>query len=160
MRSEFTCCSSNLARARVIGPILISSLDLSLAPTTGSSIVGGDACVVGMSSSSTPPLHVVVLRKFRIWSRSIYFHNLGWIGETGRSHRSSYVYKTSKVLHLWHRVVAPVLSHWCRNIKFFMTLWSASSASSSTPVRGRNPRVWSTRVRPRSPANHYNITNR
>jgi hypothetical protein len=28
-------------------------LDLSLAATTGSSIVGGDGCVVGMSSSRT-----------------------------------------------------------------------------------------------------------
>jgi hypothetical protein len=51
MRNEFTYCSSNLARAQVIGPILISLLDLSLAATTGSSIVGGDGCVVGMSSS-------------------------------------------------------------------------------------------------------------
>jgi hypothetical protein len=41
----------------------------------------------------------------------------------------------------------------CRNIKFYTTLRLASSASSSTPVWGRNPLVWSTRVRHRSPAN-------
>jgi hypothetical protein len=51
MRSEFTCYCNNLAWGRVIGPILISSLDLSWSATIGSSTVGEDGCVVGMSSS-------------------------------------------------------------------------------------------------------------
>jgi hypothetical protein len=48
----------------------------------------------------------------------------------------------------------------CRNIKFYTTLRSASSASSSMLVRERNFCVWSTRVCHRSRANRYNITNR
>jgi hypothetical protein len=40
-------------------------------------------------SETTPPLHVTVLWSFRIPSEAIYFHNLGWIGDSGghRDHR-------------------------------------------------------------------------
>jgi hypothetical protein len=73
--------------------------------------------------------------------KSNYFHNLGWIGETGRSHRSSYVYEYSEMQHLWRRVVAPVLSHRYRGVEIYTTLRLATSASSSTPVRERNPMI-------------------
>jgi hypothetical protein len=105
-------------------------------------------------------LHTVVLRKFRIRSKLIYFHNLDRDLRSGGRHHSLYVYKTSEVLHSWRRVVAPVLSLWCHNIKFYMTLRLASSVSSSIPMRGCNPHVQSTRVRHRSLANRYRITNR
>jgi hypothetical protein len=39
-------------------------------------------------------------------------------------------------------------------------LRSATSASSSTHVRGCNPRVWSLRVCHQTYVYHYNITNR
>jgi hypothetical protein len=75
-------------------------------------------------------------------------------------HRSPYVYDHSELLDLWHRDVTPVLSHRCPHIKFYMTLRSATSASSSTHVQGRNPCVQSTRVHQRYPSNRYNIINR
>jgi hypothetical protein len=78
--------------------------------------------------------------------KPIYFRNLDWIGETGRSHRSPYMYVYSKVLHLWCRVVAPVSSHRCRGVEIFTTLRSAMSASSSTHVREGNPHNRSTRI--------------
>ena len=52
-KREFTCCSSSLARALVIGPILISSLDLFFAATGSSSLSIGEGVMVGMSSSRT-----------------------------------------------------------------------------------------------------------
>jgi hypothetical protein len=61
------------------------------------------------------------------------------------------VYKYSEVLHLWHWVIAPVLSHHCRGMKIYTTLRSAMSASSSTHVWGRNPRDRSMRVHRGSP---------
>jgi hypothetical protein len=48
----------------------------------------------------------------------------------------------------------------CCNIMIYMTLRSATSASSSTLVRERNPRIWPTRVCYRIPVNRYSITNR
>jgi hypothetical protein len=73
----------------------------------------------------------------------------------GRSHHAPYVCKYYEVLHMQHYVGAPVLLHWrygtvapCRcYVKIFTTLRSATSSSSSTLVRERNPRVRSTRVR-------------
>jgi hypothetical protein len=50
-KSEFTCCSNSLARALVIGPILIS-LDF-FTGTSSSKGVGDNGCVIGMSSSIT-----------------------------------------------------------------------------------------------------------
>jgi hypothetical protein len=82
--------------------------------------------------------------------KPIYFCNIGFIGETGISHHSPFVYKYSEVLHLWHWVVAPVLSHHCHGMKIYMTLRSATSTSSSTHVWGHNPRDRSTRVHPGS----------
>jgi hypothetical protein len=77
---------------------------------------------------------------------------------SGRSHHAPHVCEFYEVLHVQHYVVASVLSHWRRGIKIFMTLRSATSSSSSTLVRERNPCVWSTRVRLRISFNHHNIT--
>ena len=51
IKSEFTCCSINFARARVMGPILISSLDPLVAAMAWLSSCGGDGSRVWMSSS-------------------------------------------------------------------------------------------------------------
>ena len=51
MRSRFTCCSINLARALVMGPILISSVEFFFAATGVSSLSCGEGVIVGMSSS-------------------------------------------------------------------------------------------------------------
>src|SRR6266540_254981 len=50
IKSEFTCCSNNFARALVIGPIL-TSLAFSCTATSSS---GKDGKGLGMSSSSSP----------------------------------------------------------------------------------------------------------
>jgi hypothetical protein len=60
-RIKFTCCSSSLARALVIGPILISSLDFFLAATGSSSSSLGEGVMVGMSSSELIWRHQNVL---------------------------------------------------------------------------------------------------
>jgi hypothetical protein len=49
-----------------------------------------------VGARTTLPLHAVVLREFWIWSKMIFLRNLGWIGETERSHHSSYVYKNTR----------------------------------------------------------------
>jgi hypothetical protein len=73
---------------------------------------------------------------------------------------SPYVYEYYEVLHVWHLVIAPVLSHWCHGVKIFTTLRSAKSSSSSMLVRERNPHVQSMRVHLRICVNLYNITPR
>jgi hypothetical protein len=99
----------------------------------------------------TPPLHVVVLWSFRILSNTIYFCNLSWIRDSGghRDHRMCAI--TRRCCSCGTRVIAPRSS---------MTLRSAMSASSSTPVQGHNPRVRSSRVCRRTSVFRYNITNR
>jgi hypothetical protein len=47
---------------------------------------------------------------------------------------------------------------WRCYVKIFTTLRLATSSSSSTLVRERNPRDRYTRIRHRSPVNRYNIT--
>jgi hypothetical protein len=77
-----------------------------------------------------------------------------------------YVCNSSEVPHLWHYVIASVLSHWHRGavppwrcgVEFFTTFRLAASASSSTHVRGCNLHDRSTRVRHRSLVNRYSIT--
>jgi hypothetical protein len=59
-----------------------------------------------------------------------------------------------------HQVVALVLSHWSHGVEIFTTLRSATSASSSTPVWGRNPAFGLQGYITESPDNHYNITPR
>jgi hypothetical protein len=44
-----------------------------------------------------------------------------------------------------------IMAPWCCGVQIFTTLRSATSSSSSTPVRRRNPRDRSMRVRHRSP---------
>jgi hypothetical protein len=57
IKSEFTCCSINFARARVMGPILISSLDPLVAAMAWLYLCGGDGSSVWMSSSQLPCLN-------------------------------------------------------------------------------------------------------
>jgi hypothetical protein len=113
---------------------------------------GSTKSCIGVRTSR--PLHVVALQKFRIQSKPIYFRNLSWIRDC--NHRQSpYVCEYSEVLSF----VAPKSLHQSHYIRIFMTLRSAMSASSSTLVQERNPRVQSTRVCPQN-LDHYSITNR
>jgi hypothetical protein len=90
---------------------------------------------------------------------------LCWTGSR-RSHGETCMCEYYRVLHVRHYVVAPVPSHWRHGakaprhcgVKFFTTSRFATSASSSTPVRGCNPRERSMRVHVRVSVNHYSIT--
>jgi hypothetical protein len=74
---------------------------------------------------------------------------------------TSYVCNPSEVPHLWHcrctgaftlaLWLQGFVALWCCGIEIFTTLRSATSSSSSMPVRGHNPRDRSTRVLHRSP---------
>jgi hypothetical protein len=46
-----------------------------------------------VGTRSAPLLHTVVLRDPGSDQKPIYFRNLGWIRQTGRSHHSPYMYK-------------------------------------------------------------------
>jgi hypothetical protein len=92
-----------------------------------------------------------VLWSFQIPSKAIYFHNLCWI-EDSRGHRDHRTCVSTRRCYTCGTGVVALSST--------MTLRSATSASSSMPIRGRNPRIWSSRVCHRIPVYRYNITNR
>jgi hypothetical protein len=126
----------------------VSSLLCATSLSSLSLLCGSSKGCVG--PRSTPPLYAIVLRKFRIRSKLIYFRNLGWIRdpEVIVDHHMCAI--TRRCHPLWHR---------SRCTSIYMTLRSATSASSSTLVWERNPRIRSTRVNYRN-LNSYNITNR
>jgi hypothetical protein len=101
-------------------------------------------------SKTTPPLHAVMLRSFRIPFEAIYFRNLGWIWDSGGRLDHRTCASTLSTATYGIRVVAPSWS---------TTLRSAMSVSSSTLMREHNSRVRSTRVSHQIQINRYNITN-
>jgi hypothetical protein len=50
---------------------------------------------------TTPPLHAIMLRSFWIPSKAIYFHNLGWIGDSGACLDHRACVSTRRCCHLW-----------------------------------------------------------
>jgi hypothetical protein len=96
---------------------------------------------------SNPPLHAVVLGEFRIRSKT----DLLLQSRLDRRDRKKSLFTVCVWVLGGATLVAPVLSYWRRGVEIYTTLRSATSASSSTPVQGRNPHDWSTRVRHRSP---------
>jgi hypothetical protein len=103
-----------------------------------------------VGSRTTPPLHAVVLQEFWIWSKLIYFHNLGQIRdpEVIVNHRTCT--STMRCCTCGTGVVAPDLHD----------LEVGYSASSLTLVRENNPHIWSTGVCHLIPVNRYSNTNR
>jgi hypothetical protein len=100
---------------------------------------------------SIPSLHTEVLGEFRIGSKPIYFGNLGWIRDSEGVIVHRMCTSTTRCCTCGTKLLRRCLTHWCRGIEIFTTLRSATSYSSSMPMRGCNPRVRSTRIRHRSP---------
>jgi hypothetical protein len=123
---------------------LLSSLSLSYGSPKG--------CI---GARATPSLHDEVLREFRIGSKAIYFHNLGWIQDPeGVNIRHMCMSTTRCCTHDTDSL------HQCRGVKIFTTLRSATSSSSSMLVQERNLLVRSTTVHLRISINRYIITPR
>jgi hypothetical protein len=99
---------------------------------------------VGLRSS--PSLHATVLREFRIRSKT---DLLPQSRLDRRDRKKVIVHHMCTSTRRCCTCGAGLLSQWCRGVEIFTTLRSAMSASSSTPVWRRNPRVRSTRVRHR-----------
>jgi hypothetical protein len=142
-----------LRRALLSTPHNVPPLSLSLSISCGSP----KGCV---GARATPLLHDKVLQEFQIGSKPIYFHNLGWI----RIRKESWCAVRVRVLRggacaaLCRCTDAVALALWRCGIEIFTTLRSATLASSSTHVRGHNPRDRFTRVRHQSPVKRYSIT--
>jgi hypothetical protein len=54
-------------------------------------------------SEMTPLLHAIVLWSFRILSKSVYFRNLSWIGDSGGHCDHHMCVSTRRCCLLWHR---------------------------------------------------------